>query len=106
MLMAKYAATSFVALEDVANGPRRDVIVGVTIGNYDKPVLELQSGDRLSANKTNVRALVTAYGDDSDSWIGKEIELYAGQTTYNGDTQDSVLVKPSSPRDPADNVTF
>jgi hypothetical protein len=104
MLMKQYAATSFIGLEDVANGPRRDVIIGVSMGNFDRPVLELRSGDRFSANKTNVRALVKAYGDDSDGWINKVIELYAGETTYNGEKQNSVLVRPS-PRDPTGGET-
>jgi len=44
--------------------------------------------------------LVRAYGWDSDKWIGKVVELYAGETTFEKQAQQSVLVKPISPPGP------
>jgi hypothetical protein len=38
-----------------------------------------------------------SYGRESRDWIGREIELYIGATTYQGREQESVLVKPISP---------
>jgi hypothetical protein len=51
-------------------------------------------------NQTNVRILIRAYGPESRDWIGREIELYIGPTTYRGQVQDSILVKPISPSIP------
>jgi hypothetical protein len=97
MNMNEYAGSSFIKYEDVVNEPRRELIKEITEGDFERPVLVFESGDRLSANKTVVRVLVRAYGKNSDGMIGKEIELYAGQTEYQGEKKNSVLVKPISP---------
>jgi hypothetical protein len=48
-------------------------------------------------NKTSVRELIKAYGQDSRDWTGKEVELYAGQVDFKDGKADAVLVKPISP---------
>ncbi len=60
-------------------------ISGVEIRNYDekegqpansKPALSFNGKDKqLVLNATNTKTLCTAYGNDSDSWIGHEIGL-------------------------------
>jgi hypothetical protein len=97
MDMRKYAGSSFLKVEDVRDSTRQDQIVDVTIGDFDKPVLQLASGDKLSLNATNTKALNRAYGWDSAGWSGKTIELYIGQVEFKGQEQDSVLVRPISP---------
>jgi hypothetical protein len=77
-------------------GPRRDVIANVTEGRFG-PEAEFQGGGKLSLNQTNLRALANAWGPETDAWIGKEIELYVGKTTFNNEQRDSVLVRPISP---------
>ena len=52
--------------------------------------------DKFSINKTNVRTLIKAYGEDGREWLGLTIELYAGETTYQNQPKDSVLVRPIS----------
>jgi hypothetical protein len=56
-----------------------------------------KSGDILSLNATNVKILQKAYGVDSDLWIGKKVELYAGEVEYQKKMQPSVLIRPISP---------
>jgi hypothetical protein len=97
MDMRKYAGSSFLKVEDVRDSTRRDEIVDVTMGDFDKPVLHLASGDKLSLNATNTKALNRAFGWDSASWAGKTIELYIGQVEFKGQEQDSVLVRSISP---------
>lgn len=101
MDMNDYAGSAFIKYDDVVSEPRREVIKEITEGDFERPVLVFESGDRLTANKTVVRALVRAYGKYSASMIGKEIELYAGQTEYQGEKKNSVLVKPVSPPESA-----
>jgi hypothetical protein len=101
MNMAEFTGSAFIKYEHVVNEPRREVIKEIIEGDFERPVLVFESGDRLSANKTVVRVLVRAYGKSSDGMIGKEVELYAGQTEYQGEKKDSVLVKPISPPEPA-----
>lgn len=97
MDMTEYAGTAFIGYDDIRNGPRQETITDVTIGNYDKPVLAFESGAQFSLNKTNTRVLVRAYGKDSRDWVGCRIELFGGETEYQGQKTNSVLVRPISP---------
>ena len=100
MDMSKYSGETFLKFEDVANGPRREKVVDVGIGGFDKPVLEFESGEKLSLNATNNRVLCKFYGKDSRDWVGNTIELYPGETEYQGKKKSSVLVRPISPGKP------
>src|SRR5215510_9636855 len=58
MDMRKYAA-GVIMPEDLRDGPRTEVIIGVTINEKHKcPVLEFESGDQLFAWPNIARALV------------------------------------------------
>jgi hypothetical protein len=98
--MKKYAASRFIGVEDLRDGPRQETMVSVEPGKYDKPVATFESGDQLTLNKTNVRTLVDAYGEDSQDWVGCIIELSIGPAKYNGDQIESVVAKPVSPPKP------
>lgn len=100
MDMREFAGSSFITVETLRDGPREEVIVSVAPGKYDKPVATFESGDQLTLNKTNVRTLINAYGEDSRDWVGCSIELSIGPTKYNGDQIESVVVKPISPPKP------
>ncbi len=98
MDMSQYGRSkTFITFEDVVDGPMRAKTVDCEIGGYGRPVLELDNGRKSSVNKTNAQVLIDAYGADSRDWIGKTIELYAGQTKYDGGEGDSVLIRPVSP---------
>jgi hypothetical protein len=56
-----------------------------------------ESGAALSINATNNRILIRSFGPNSDDWIGKEIELFAGTVEFQGRPLDAVLVRPISP---------
>ena len=73
------------------------MIVDVTEGKYGRPDLEFDDGTKLSLNATNNRTLVTAYGGKSDDWLNKEIELSIGEVEYQGELQESIVIKPISP---------
>jgi hypothetical protein len=93
MRMSDYAGSKFLKIEDVANGPIEGVIVDITMGSYNKPVITFKNGDQLSLNKTNVRTLIDELGDESDHWIGHKIELYQGEVSVQGERQSCVLVR-------------
>ena len=98
MDMRKYSSAAFLKVGDIqASGPRRVVIVDVTEGKYEKPDLEFDDGTKLSVNATNNRTLMSAYGWESTGWLDKEIELSVGPLKYQGELQDSIVVKPISP---------
>ena len=100
MDVRKYLNASFVTYKDVAEGPMPVTIMEVAEGKYDKPDVKFEENVVLSANTTNLRLLEKAYGFDTEAWIGKRIELCAGEVEYQGRLQPSVLVKPISPPTP------
>jgi hypothetical protein len=42
------------------------------------------------ANKTSLKAIMAAYGDESDAWDGKEIKLYFLSQNVKGEIKDVV----------------
>src|ERR1700733_3337177 len=96
MDMKKYAGEIFVRIDYVRDGARRKQIAAVKEGKYDKADVVFETGETLSLNATNTRTLIGAYGRDSDGWIGKEIELYAGEVKVQDKMQPAVLVRPVS----------
>ena len=50
-----------------------------------KPVLYFEGKEKgMVLNKTNAMALAGDFGPDTDTWKGKEVELYTIDTTFNG----------------------
>jgi hypothetical protein len=86
----------FIKPQHLADGPRRDVIAGVYPGRFG-PEIEFQDGSKLGLNQTNLRKLADAWGVETDIWIGKEVEMYAGKTQFNGEPRDSVMLRAISP---------
>jgi hypothetical protein len=95
--MRKYSGESFIKLNDVRDGPLQETIAGVKSGKYDTANLVFESGSALSLNATNNSTLIRAYGPNSDDWIGKEVELFAGEVEFQNKPLDAVLVRPISP---------
>jgi hypothetical protein len=94
----QYAGSSYLTVEDLADGSRTEEITDVFVGPYEKLVAQFESGAALSLNVTNTKALIKAYGEDTDDWIGKSVELYVGETYYKNEPKKSVLVRAPEPR--------
>ena len=101
MDMREFSGDHFIKLDDVRDGPLHEVIAAVKLGKYDKPDLVFESGDLLSLNATNNKALIRAYGRNSDDWIGKEIDLLQGEIPFNNEMKETVIVQPASPPQPS-----
>ncbi|WFU37595.1 hypothetical protein QA640_24315 [Bradyrhizobium sp. CB82] len=105
MDMKKYAGGQFIKVDDVRDGPLQMQIAQIRDGKFDKPEAVFATGEVLGLNTTNCRALVRAYGRNSDEWVGKVIELSLGAVDFQGKPTDSVIVKPISPPiSPAEKV--
>jgi hypothetical protein len=96
MDMRKFTGETFIKL-DVRDGPLQLTIAAVKDGKFDKPNLIFESGEALSLNATNNKALIRSYGPNSADWTGKEVELYAGTVEFQNKPLDAVLVRPISP---------
>lgn len=71
--------SSFIKPDDVRDGPLQARIINVFISEqYNRPVLELDSGDQFTVNSGNNRVLCKAYGFDSEDWRGHVVELALG----------------------------
>jgi hypothetical protein len=107
MDMTKYSGVHFIKLNDVLHTPIRQTIVGVEVDErFGKPVLTFESGEKFSVNSTNNRILLRACGKHSSDWIGKEIELYAGEVEFQNKMQPAVIVRPISPAEMNDSIPF
>jgi hypothetical protein len=51
----------------------------------------------LVCNKTNASRIAKTYGTDTDTWIGKKIQLYVDDVEYQGRTVDGIRVRTTKP---------
>jgi hypothetical protein len=75
------ATVQSVAMEDMGDDGKKPVVrfVGASKG--------------LVLNMTNANVLIEAYGDDTDNWLGRQIELYPARTEFRGKIVDAVRVR-------------
>ena len=55
---------------------------------------------KLILNRTNANAIATLYGNNTDNWIGKLIELYPTRTPFGSNMVDAVRVRAPGRRPP------
>ena len=59
-----------------------------------KLILNFKEDKRgLICNRTNSNTIVESYGDETDDWIGKKIQLYKSRTEFQGRMVDCVRVQ-------------
>ena len=96
----KVKIDSFLRAEDLGGATSKTPVEGEIVFARLIPAAELAFAsdvDRLElkvlvhkeefdwlANKTSLRSFVTAFGDDSDAWIGKKIKLYSVEQSVAG----------------------
>jgi hypothetical protein len=68
-----------------------------------KPVLKFEDEPmKLILNLTNANAIAMLYGNNTDNWIGKLIELYPTRTPFGSNMVDAVRVRAPGRRPPPD----
>lgn len=51
----------------------------------DKPIVFFEGKSKgLVLNRTNAGTIAAVYGDETDNWVGKEIELFPTTTDFKG----------------------
>ena len=93
----EYFGVAFITLKDLAETPLQAVISRVEEGKYGKLNLIFEDGTAIGLNAGNTRAMVRAYGHNTDAWPGLTVELSAGEAEYQGKMQPSVVITPVSP---------
>ncbi len=67
-----------------------------------KPILHFQGREKgLVLNKTNATTIAEVYGDDTESWIGRAIVLFAMTVPFQGKLVPSIRVRIQSAPQPA-----
>ncbi len=103
---------------DLDDQPRQFKIKSVSIedlaGNGKpedrKPVVYFHNEDKgFGLNKTNANSIARAYGDDTENWLDKVVELYPTETDFQGDRVECIRVRipksGSSPAPSSDDLT-
>ena len=89
--------SKYVSTDDI-KAPVRCTISGVLmeqVGEGQKPVCYFKGGDKgLVLNKTNGIVMADAFGDDTDDWVGKVIELRVEPTMFKGKPDTGTRVYP------------
>jgi hypothetical protein len=105
MDLSQYAASQFIRVDDLADGPQRKTIASIEPGKFDKPVVTFDDRTRLSLNGTNVNTIINAFGStESEDLIGKDVELYVGTIRFQGADRESVLLRALSRPTPTKNL--
>ncbi len=86
---------------DVGSGMFKLTIVSVVMEKMEndgamKPVMSFQGAQKsMPINATNWDNMASVYGDESDNWIGKQIEMYTEATRMpNGTPTRGVRIRP------------
>lgn len=84
--------------------------VNEDVGNDDKPenkpVLYFHGKQKgLILNRTNADSIAAVYGDETDDWRGKVVQLYASKVKFNGQMVGCIRVQVSRNPAPVQPVT-
>jgi hypothetical protein len=91
--MRKYKKPHFISVDDLINGPRQMRIAGEAEGQFQKPDLVFENGDKLGLSGTNLDTLAAAYGWNSNDWLGHVVELSAGELPFKGEMKPAVIIR-------------
>jgi hypothetical protein len=76
---ARKFASKYVKPDHVRDAPIQTRIVSVLEDErYDRLLLELETGSQFALNDGNTTTLIKAWGHDTDTWVGREIQLELG----------------------------
>jgi hypothetical protein len=80
-------------------------LLGQGANQEKKPVVWLDNHKKgLVLNKTNLRELWKAFGDEMSGWAGKIIEVYPTQTDFGGKTVGALRVRIPPPKTPKEQL--
>jgi hypothetical protein len=99
----------FIKAGDLADGVLRARIKKVAwemVGTDERPVMTFVGQSKsMPLNKTNFRTIADAYGDESDDWTGKEIDVYSTRVSDpTGRLVDGLRVRVPAMRKPDASV--
>lgn len=74
------------AVEEVGDEKKRQIVLSF-----------VGMGKRLGLNCTNANTIAGLYGDETTSWIGKQVTLYPTTTTFGRDVVPCIRIRDAVP---------
>jgi hypothetical protein len=107
LLASSFDQSKFLRAVDLAQAIKLRIksvteeLLGQGANQEKKPVVWFANHKKgLPLNKTNLRTLWGAFGDDMSGWAGKVIEVFPTQTDYAGRQVGALRVRIPSPKTP------
>ena len=101
-----YPSAKSLKAEDLKGHTVSVKIAGTEVKKFDngnKIVLKFDGKEKtLVVNKTNAKIIASAYGGDTDQWIGKSIDIYPDKTMFGTDLVDCIRVRIPAPKSDVD----
>lgn len=103
MKISEAFPSRFLSAADLDGAAVRVVIADCTPEELDeheqpKPVLRFQGRQKgLVLNRTNANVLVEAWGDETDDWRGREVELYPARVQFGTRLVDAIRLRVPPP---------
>lgn len=76
-------------------------IESIEVKQFDdgnKIIIKFQGKEKtFVCNKTNANRIASAYGSNTDNWLGQKITLYTDQVDFQGKLVDAIRVKVKKP---------
>ena len=103
--------SKYLKAADLKGRPRTVIVADCLHEEVDqgerKPVAYFQDMKKaLILNLTNSRTIVDAFGDETDAWVGKQIELYPTKVSFQGRLVDAIRVRIPAPPPQAEADAF
>jgi hypothetical protein len=101
MKISEAFPSSYLKASDLQGRAVRVTIEGCRLAHLDdesKPALSFRGKKaELLIDKTNAGVLAAALGDETDEWVGREIELYPDRVMFSGRMVDAIRVRVPQP---------
>jgi hypothetical protein len=98
--VSKFASSAYLKVAHLKehDGPIKATIVAVAVNTkFKKLHIDLSDGTVLSCNPSNVTRLIRAWGAESETWVGREIESSIGEVDYQGQPTETIVATPVGP---------
>jgi len=105
-----YPSSKSLKAEDLKGHTVKVTISGTEVKEFEngkKIVLAFQGKEKgLVVNKTNAKIIASAYGDNTDWWTGKQIEIYPDKTMFGAELVDCIRVRVPAPSADAEDIPW
>lgn len=105
MKVSEVFTSRFVGAPDLHGRPVRATIADCVLEDLEdesKPcLLFVGAGKGLLLNRTNALVLVEAFGDETDAWRGRVVEIYPTKVPFRGKLVDAVRLRIPADASPA-----